>query len=190
MKTCYFFLLGALLTYSQFTFAQASKTLDSLTTYLKIHAPVDTTYVRVMDKAIFELMYRKADYARADSLSRQMGEVATRLNDWMKVAGSYRNRASISHLKADYDQALVYFQKTLETAEQHGLPPQTVYGALCNLASGYDKLNHDEQVLQTALRAIKLQEQHTLKPRYPIPHRLIGGALVRMGRKQQAIPYY
>ncbi|MEZ0541061.1 tetratricopeptide repeat-containing sensor histidine kinase [Fibrella arboris] len=190
MKTHLVLLIGCLVALSQQADAQAPRTADSLTTYLKTHPPADTSYLRVMDKAIYDLIYRKADYARADSLSRQMADVAIRLSDWMRLAGAYRNRASIYLMKAEYDQALVYFQKTLETAEQHALPPQTIYGALCNLAAGHDKLNHDEQVLQTALRAIKLQEQRGLKPRYPVPHRLIGGALVRMGRQTQAIPYY
>lgn len=163
---------------------------DSLITYLKTHAPTDTTYIRVMDQAVFNLIYRKADYPRADSLSRQMADAATRLGYWSGLVAAYRNRASTNYMAGTYDQALVYFQKTVDAVEQHNLPPVMLYKALGNLASGHEKLGHDEQVLQMALRAIAIQEKYHIKPRMPVPHRLIGGTLAKMGKKQQAIPYY
>lgn len=190
MKTRYWLLILGLLGVGPMATAQSSRTLDSLMTYLKTHPATDTAYVKVMDKAAIELIYKKADYPRADSLSRQMGEVATKAGNWTKVVASHRNRAAIYLLKADYEQAMVFFQKTLETAEQHNLPRQVVYGAMCNLIVGHDKLQHNEQVIQLATQAIRYQEQYQLKPRAPLPHRLIGEALVRLGRPQQAIPYY
>jgi signal transduction histidine kinase len=172
------------------SFARAQQAPDSLFKYLKSHAPTDTTYIRAMDQAIFNLIYKKADYSRADSLGRQMADAATRLNYWSGLVGAYRNRASANYMAANYDQALVYFQKTVDAVEQYNLPPAMLYKALGNLASGYEKLGKDQLVLQTALRSIAVQERHQLKPRMPVPHRLIGGALVKMGKKQQAIPYY
>lgn len=192
MKTGYVFLvcLGTLLIGSLNVNGQTTQPLDSLLGYLTTHRPVDSAYTVAMDKAIYELVYKKADYVKADSLSRQMVDIATRINDWTRVVAAYRNRAMICYMKADYEQAMVYFQRTLTTAEQHKLSPKIIYGALCNIASGHDRLGHNEQVLQTALQAIAIQEQFKLKPRAPIPHRLIGGALVKMGKLQQAIPYY
>jgi signal transduction histidine kinase len=143
-----------------------------------------------MDQAVFNLIYKKADYPRADSLGRQMVDVSTRLGYWSGLVAGYRNRASANYMSGTYDQALVYFQRTVDAVEQHNLPPVMLYKALGNLASGHEKLGHDEQVLQIALRAIAVQEKNNLTPRMPIPHRLIGGALVKMGKKQQAIPYY
>jgi two-component system, NarL family, sensor histidine kinase UhpB len=169
-------------------FSQASP--DSLANYLRTHAPTDTTYVRVMDKVIFTRIYQKADYARADSMARQMVDISTRLGDWFGVVRGYRNRATVSYLTVNYDQALTYFKKTLEAAEQHNLPPLVIYTALGNVATGYEKVGNNEMVFQTALKAIQLQEKYDIKPRAPIPHRLIGGALVKMGKAKEAVPYY
>ncbi|CCH02105.1 Sensor protein uhpB [Fibrella aestuarina BUZ 2] len=190
MKIRYWLLMLGLLGSSPLATAQASRTLDSLLTYLRMHPATDTTYLKVMDKVAIELIYKKADYARADSLSRQMAEVASKAGNWTKLVAAHRNRAAINLLKADYEQAMVFFQKTLETAEQHNLPRQLIYGAMCNLIIGHDKLQHNEEVIQLATRAIEYQERYQLKPRSPLPPRLIGEALVRLGRQQQAIPYY
>lgn len=46
-----------------------------------------------------------------------MGEVATRFRDWMRVVGAHRNRAMIYTLKADPEQAMIHFQKTVDLAE-------------------------------------------------------------------------
>ena len=167
-----------------------AQTPDSLANYLRTHVPTDTTYVRTLDKVIYATIYQKADYARADSMSRQMGDIAQKMGDWNGVVRSHRNRATIYYLKASYDQALVYFKKTLEVTEQHNMPPLLIYGALTNVAIGYDKLGNDQLVLETALKAIQMQERFNLRPRAPVPHQLIGGALVKLGRAQQAIPYY
>lgn len=48
-------------------FAQPSP--DSLATYLRTHAPIDTGYVRVMDKVILYRTYQKADYAHAGTVT-------------------------------------------------------------------------------------------------------------------------
>ena len=170
--------------------AQVSTPADSLVRYLKTHNPADTAYIRVMDKVIYSQIYQKADYARADSMSRQMADIATRMGDWFGVVRAARNRATISLLTANYEQMLVHCKKTLDVAEQHNLPPVVVYGALSNLAAGYDKVGNDPMVLQTALKAIQLQERYNIRPRGPVAHRLVGGALVKMGKVQQAMPYY
>lgn len=190
MKIRYWLLMLGLLSSTSLATAQASRTLDSLLTYLKTHPATDTTYLKVMDKVAIDLIYKKADYTRADSLSRQMAEVASKVGYWTKLVAAYRNRAAVYLLKADHEQAMVFFQKTLETAEQHNLPRQVVYGAMCNLIIGHDKLQHNEEVIQLATRAINYHEQYQIKPRSPLPYRLIGEALVRLGRPKQAIPYY
>ncbi len=172
------------------TLALAQASPDSLANYLRTHTPTDTTYVRVMDKVIFTRIYQKADYTRADSMARQMADIATRLGDWFGLVRAYRSRATVSYLTANYEQALVYFRKTLEAAEQHNLPPLVIYGALGNVATGYERVGNYELAFQTALKAIQLQEKYGIKPRVPVPHRLIGGALVKMGKPQQAAPYY
>ncbi|UHG93949.1 tetratricopeptide repeat-containing sensor histidine kinase [Spirosoma oryzicola] len=185
-----FTLAGLLVSFSCLAQVLSSTTSDSLLTYLRTHASTDTTYVRVMDKVIYTRIYQKADYARADSMSRQMADVANRLNDWFGVVRAYRNRGMVSYLTANYEQALGHFKKTLDVAEQHNLPPSVIYGALSNVAVGYEKVGNDPMVLQTALKAIQLQEQYNLRPRVPTTHRLVGGTLVKLGKIQQALPYY
>lgn len=59
MKQRYFILAIWLLACPCTLYAQVSATLDSLTTYLRTHAPTDTTYGRVTDKAVYELIYIK-----------------------------------------------------------------------------------------------------------------------------------
>ncbi|MBO0929420.1 tetratricopeptide repeat-containing sensor histidine kinase [Fibrella aquatilis] len=190
MRYSFILVITTLLLNATVATAQSASPIDSLEVYLRTHSPTDSVYVRAMDKVIIEYVFKKADYSRADSLSRQMADVASRIGFWTGLVGAYRNRAIIAQLKADNKQLLLFSQKTLEVAEQHALPPKTIYGSLCNLAVAYDKSGQPEQVLQTALRAIRYQEQHHITPRFPIPHRLIGGALATMGRLQQAIPYY
>ncbi len=169
--------------------AQSPRPLDSLTRYLRT-APRDSSYLRAQNEATFQLTYKSVDYARADSLTRQQEALAIKLNNWGALVEAYRNRASICYFKADYAQSLANFKKALQTAEVHNLPPKIVYGAMCNIAVGYDKLGQDEQVIQAALRAIQYQESHSLRPRQPVPHRLIGGALVKLGKGKEAVPYY
>ena len=193
MKRCaYLHLIALTLTVLSvgISLAQIPKSLDSLETYLQTHPPIDTMYVRVMDKVIVATIHQKADYARADSMSRQMAEIAVKINDWNGLLRSHRNRGINYLFKANYEQAIVYFKKTLEVAEQHNMAAVIIYGALINIAIGYDKLGHDQLVLQTALKAIEMQERYNIRPRAPVAHRLIGGVLVKLGKPKQAIPYY
>lgn len=164
--------------------------VDSLARYLKTHAPVDTAYVRAMDPVIIDMIYKKAEYVRADSMSKQMIDLATRLHDWSGVVRGYRNKSILHIMSANYEQSVASSKKALEVAEQHNMPPVIIGGLLSNMAAGYDRLGNAPMVFQTALRAIQLQEKYDFRPRSPVVYRLIGGALVKMGKKEQALPYY
>jgi hypothetical protein len=86
MKNRYVSLLAGLIALLLTPSARAQLgNVDSLARYLKTHAPADTAYVRAMDPVIVDIIYKKAEYARADSMSRQMIELATRLHDWNGV---------------------------------------------------------------------------------------------------------
>lgn len=170
-------------------FAQIPRSLDSLMVYLRT-APADSLYLKAQTDATFQLIYKRADYGRGDSLARQQIVLAQRLANWPSLVKAHTNRATAAYLKGDYQQALGHFQQALQSAEQHPVSPVVRYQALGNVATGYDKLNQPEKTMEAALRAVKWQEQNQIRPRFPTPHRLIGGALVKMGRTQQALPYY
>lgn len=164
--------------------------VDSLARFLRTHSPTDTAYVRAMDPVIVDMIYKKADYARADSMSRQMVDLANRLRDWHGLVRGQRNRSILFIMTANYEQAVASAKKALDVAEQHSMPPVIVGGLLSNLAAVYDRQGNAPLVFQTALRAIQLQEKYDFRPRSPVIYRLIGGALVKMGKKEQAMPYY
>ncbi|QJD80234.1 tetratricopeptide repeat-containing sensor histidine kinase [Spirosoma rhododendri] len=164
--------------------------VDSSARYLKTHAPVDTAYVRAMDPVIIDMIYKKSEYARADSMSKQMIDLATRLRDWNGVIRGYRSKTILNLMSANYEQSIANSKKALEIADQHNMPPVIIGGLLSNMAAGYDRMGNAPMVFQTALRAIQLQEKHDFRPRSPVVYRLIGGALVKMGKKEQALPYY
>jgi signal transduction histidine kinase len=184
----YYLFFGLLIGFAHAGWGQVSP--DSLTNYLITHPPTDTTYVRAMDPVIINLIYKKAEYARADSMSRQMIDLATRLRDWNGVVRGYRNKSILHIMSANYEQSIASSKKALEVAEQHAMPPVIVSGLLSNLAAGYDRQGNAPMVIQTALQAIQLQEKHDFRPRSPVVYRLVGGALVKMGKAQQALPYY
>ncbi len=181
---------GLIILFLTLSASAQSGNVDSLTRYLKTHAPADTAYVRAMDPVIIDLIYKKAEYARADSMSKQMIDLATRLHDWNGVVRGYRSKMILNLMSANYEQSVASSKKALEIAEQHNMPPVIIGGLLSNMAAAYDRMGNPPMVFQTALRAIQWQEKYDYRPRSPVVYRLIGGALVKMGKKEQALPYY
>jgi len=163
--------------------------LDSLEQYLRIHSPTDSNYVRALNRTARKLLFERADYARADSLLERSEPLARTIGWWPGLSGAYNVRATRYHLTAEPNLALQNFQKAVQVIEAHNLSRLDLYAYLGNVAMAQGKLGQWGPMMQTALRAIRLQEQYQLKTRYANTYTAVADALKNLGRPQQALPY-
>ncbi|WP_332368721.1 tetratricopeptide repeat protein [Spirosoma telluris] len=169
--------------------AQIPNSIDSLDTYLRTHPPTDSNYVRALNRTARKLMYERANYERADSLLHKSEEFAQRIGWVPGLLGSYTNQATRWFLTNDPQKALVYFKKTVELAETKNRPRQELYDYMANVSVAYEKLQQWENVAQTSLKAIRIQEQYQLIPRSNA-YITAGQALKQLGKPKQALPYF
>jgi two-component system sensor histidine kinase UhpB len=169
--------------------AQIPTTIDSLETYLRTHTPTDSNYVRALNRTARKLMYERANYERADSLLHKSEELAQRVGWVSGLLGSYINQGTRWFLTNDPQKALAYFKKSVELADAKNRPKQELYDYTANVSVAYEKLQQWENVVQTSLNAIRMQEQYQLIPRSNA-YTTAGQALKQLGKPKQALPYF
>ncbi|CCH52076.1 hypothetical protein BN8_01049 [Fibrisoma limi BUZ 3] len=163
--------------------------LDSLEQYLRIHMPTDSDYVRALDRTARKLLFERADYARADSLLGRSEPLDRTIGRWPGLSGAYNVRSTRYHLTAEPKLVLLNVQKAVQVIEEYNLSRSDLYAYLGNVAMAQGKLGQWEPMMQTALRAIRLQEQYQLKRRYSNTYTAVADALKNRGRPQQALSY-
>lgn len=169
--------------------AQIPNSIDSLQVYLHTHSPTDSNYARALNRTARKLLYERAAYEKADSLLYQSEQLARRIGWWIELIGSYNIQGTRWYLTNDPQKALAYFKKSVEIAETKNRPKQDVYDLTANVAVAYEHLQQWENVIQTSLKAIRIQEQYHLIPRSNA-YTATGNALKKQGKAQQALPYF
>lgn len=144
-------------------FSQVPTTLDSLHIFLKTQ-PKDTLYVWAMRPYTIKIIYEKADYKKADSLTNQVKILSEKLNYGRGIYFHYLLKAIIHNQKTEAEQSLENFKKSYETVKKYKLPASLEEASLNNIAVGYEQLGNRDKALQYALQAIKVQEV----PNFPV----------------------
>jgi len=185
-RTCCL-LAWLLLTHS--AFAQPPQRLDSLAVYLKTHSPTDTHYVRALFRYGTRLVFEKAEYDRAMDYAREAEALARKMNWGMGLYQSHRLMATVHFHKSDLPEALAEFKRALHLVETVPLSKQDAYAQLGNICMVQEKMGLGKAAMETALKAIRLQEQYQLKPRYANTYATVADVLKSMGKPEQALPY-
>ncbi|WP_461044446.1 tetratricopeptide repeat protein, partial [Spirosoma harenae] len=192
MKPLYHFILITVcltLGTSRIVTAQLPNSLDSLETFLKTYTARDSVYVRAMNRTARKLIYEKANYERADSLVQRSEILSQQIGWWAGNISAITLRATRYYLTDQPAKALIYFQKAVDVAQTHQSSKQDVYDMMANVSIAYEQLEQWPKVMENSLKAIRLQEQYGLTPRSNAWSG-VGTALKKMGKPQQALPYF
>ncbi|WP_461084357.1 tetratricopeptide repeat-containing sensor histidine kinase [Spirosoma flavus] len=171
------------------TAAQIPNSLDSLDVFLKNYTARDSVYARALNRTTRKLIYEKAAYERADSLSQRSEVLCRQIGWWTGVIAVYNIRATRYLLTNQPANALTNFRKAVETAQTHNAPKQEIFDLMANVSVAYGKLEQWPKVMENSLKAIRFQEQYGLIPRANAWAN-VGDALKKMGKQREALPYF
>ncbi|GAB4033198.1 hypothetical protein GCM10028809_34010 [Spirosoma gilvum] len=171
------------------TTAQIPNSLDSLEVFLKTYTARDSVYARALNRTTRKLIYEKAAYERADSLSQRSEVLCRQIGWWTGMIAVYNLRATRYLLTNQPANALTNFQKAVDVAQTHNAPKQDVYDMMANVSIAYGKLEQWPKVMENSLKAIRFQEQYGLIPRSNA-WSSVGDALKNMGKFREALPYF
>jgi signal transduction histidine kinase len=172
----------------EYSSAQVPKTLDSMEIYLKIK-PQDSTYTKVMKDCAFQYLY-KGQYARTDSLAKQLAILAKKINFPKGLFYYYLIQASIANSKSENQQSLVFFLKGLEIVEKNHLSTFWREASLNNVAVAYQALGDNGNALKYALKAIEVEEKFPITPLDGLPYNIVGNIYKEYGQYEKAQKYY
>jgi two-component system, NarL family, sensor histidine kinase UhpB len=165
-------------------------TYDSLHIFLK-KQPKDTLYVWAMRPYTLKVIYEKADYKKADSLTNEVKKLSEKLNYSRGIYFHYLLKAIIHNQKSEYQDELKNYEKCLESVEKFKLNQYLREASLANIGLAYRNLGNKDKAMEFALKAIEIQEKND----FPIkfldagPYGLIAGVLKGYKKPKEALKY-
>lgn len=188
MKTLFSTIL--LLSFSFISKAQVPTTYDSLATFLKTK-PKDTLYIWALRPFTLKVIYEKADYKKADSLTNEVKKLSEKLNYGRGFYFHYLLKGIIHNQKSEYKNELYNYEKCFEIVEKHKLNLYLREATLANIALAHRNLGNKDKTMEVALKAIELQEKNN----FPIkfldagPYGLVSGVLKAYKKPNEALKY-
>lgn len=177
-----------ILTYTP-AFAQTNTQTDSLNSYLRTHAPTDTTYVLAQNNYAWQLL-QKSDFRRADSTLQWAKTISRRMNYTYGLYQTYYNRGLGLYYQDKSEQALPIATQAMQLANQYHLPPKDRQMGLSLLGVVQFTRHNYEVALRYYLAAIRLTEQYRLTYRVTPAYLGVGNVLRVMGKTKPALDYY
>lgn len=188
MKT--FYLGITLILFSYFVHAQVPKSEDSLRIFLQTK-PKDTLYIWAMRPYTLKIIYEKADYKKADSLTEAIKNLAEKLNYGRGIYFHYLLKGIINNQKALYKEELAYYEKSLMAVEKYRLNNYLREAAFGNIALAHRNLGNKDKAMEWALKAIELQEKNNFPLKFldAGPYGLVSGVLKAYKKPFEAVKY-
>lgn len=192
MKKLYFqshlYLIALLVLTLQHLRAQIPQSADSLALYLK-KSPKDTNYVKALNEYGWKML-EQGNFTLADSLGKQAGGLAGKLQFHFGQYSSYNTLGRSAYLQGKYPQALTLYEKALELVKKYRLPQSNLQGALANVAMIHQLSGNNAKALDFALQSVKVYEAGHLPKLSGSPHDVAGSVFTLQGKNELALQYF
>lgn len=148
---CYLFALLCILSYSS---AQTTIEIDSLLNLLDENLDDTTRYNVNYD--LFRKYYRR-DIDKAKSYLDEELRIANALNDKERIARSQNHLGIYYNVTAQYEEALLLFQKLKVQYEKEG-NPKRVAKSLTNMSNAYRRMGKIKMALEVQMESLEIDE--------------------------------
>jgi two-component system sensor histidine kinase UhpB len=177
---CFFMIIG--------TRAQIPQSADSLAAYLK-KSPKDTNYVKALNEYGWKML-EQGNFALADSLGKQAGGLAGKLQFHAGEYSSYNTLGRSAYLQGKYSEALILYEKSLELVKKYRLSQSNLQGALANVAMINQLSGNNAKALDFALQSVKVYESGHLPKLSGSPHDVAGSVFILQGKNELGLQYF
>ena len=178
--SCFFIIIG--------TRAQIPQSADSLAAYLK-KSPKDTNYVKALNEYGWKML-EQGNFALADSLGKQAGGLAGKLQFHAGEYSSYNTLGRSAYLQGKYSEALTLYEKSLELVKKYRLSQSNLQGALANVAMINQLSGNNAKALDFALQSVKVYESGHLPKLSGSPHDVAGSVFILQGKNELGLQYF